>query len=138
MNPDLKAHNTPNAAGLAFVLDFRLQDAQHGPVQRRASEGQEIDDGPPIPRDSPGLVWFGTPAEDDDVDTDEEDGEHVVDVLVNQEFGLPVGSHARVQAVESQGYEDCSSRLALFEPSSRSMRTWRRGRTSNHQVTVSE
>ena len=52
---------------------------------------------------------FGTPAEDDGVDADEEDREHAVDVLVGQEFGLPVGSHARVQAVESQGYEDCSS-----------------------------
>ena len=81
---------------------------------------------------------FGTPAEDDGVDADEEDGEHAVDVLVGQEFGLPVGSHARMQAVESQGYEDCSSRLALFESSSRSMRTWRWGRTSNHQVAVSE
>jgi len=83
-------------------------------------------------------VRFGTPAEDDGVDADEEDGEHAVDVLVGQEFGLPVGSHARMQAVESQGYEDCSSRLALFESSSRSMRTWRWGRTSNHQVAVSE
>lgn len=34
VNPDLKAHNTPDAAGLTFIPDFRLQDAQHGPVQR--------------------------------------------------------------------------------------------------------